>query len=332
MAQDLRELLFLLYLRNNPQLKHQVFIYTYQGVGGMAINPFQYVCADLEPNVRKSLILQNLPAGEMLQAFIVPQDENHPDAAYEIENTVLVDWDESFYPCYTPKEMLELGVFEGKYLNDDKDEYPSSWFKNAKMSTTADESLNKYKIKSRQSLQVWKANGWINKQDPKGWFQWYCRYYNGRRSSDDKRQINRWRSFVSRHMGQIKANCKLDDDDCRPKQRQGLLQWAWDSSKKFDDPSVIENNLKKMKASASVVKEDTFFQATEYDSLSEMVLSEGYLNSIRHIRDYLDIYIVEVDCTKMSMSEIESLTEDTRLSGYKPVYIVLTDTGSLMIW
>ena len=89
MAQDLRELLFLLYLRNNPQLKHQVFIYTYQGVGGMAINPFQYVCADLEPNVRKSLILQNLPAGEMLQAFIVPQDENHPDAAYEIENTVL---------------------------------------------------------------------------------------------------------------------------------------------------------------------------------------------------------------------------------------------------
>lgn len=241
-----------------------------------------------------------------------------------------VEWDETFYPCYTPKEMLELGVFEGKYLNDDKDEYPSSWFKNAKMSTKADESLNKYKIKSRQSLQVWKANGWINKQDPKGWFQWYCRYYNGRRSSDDKRQINRWRSFVSRHMGQIKSNCKLDDDDCRPKQRQGLLQWAWDSSKKFDDPSVIENNLKKMKGSASVVKEGTFFQATEYNSLSEMVLAEGYLNSIRHIRDYLDSYIVEVDCTKMSMSEIESLTEDTRLSGYKPVYIVLTDTGSLM--
>ena len=103
--------------------------------------------------------------------------------------------------------------------------------------------------------------------------------------------------------------------------KEELAHNIYSKSKKF------KMNINKDSKWYSYIEENAI---SEYDSLSEMVLSEGYLNFIRHIRDYLDSYIVEVDCTKMSMSEIESLTEDTRLSGYKPVYIVLTDTGSLM--
>jgi hypothetical protein len=161
------------------------------------------------------------------------------------------NWDETFYPCYTPKEMLELGIFEGKYLNDDKDEYPAAWFKKAKVAGVdgePDPSLNKFKIKSRKSLKHWKEKGWIFKEDPKGWFQWYCRYFMGRRSPKmDKVQIGRWRSFVARHQAQVASNCKINDMNCRPRQRQGLLQWAWDSTKSFDDKNVIKKNLEKMK-------------------------------------------------------------------------------------
>lgn len=103
--------------------------------------------------------------------------------------------------------------------------------------------------------------------------------------------------------------------------KEELAHNIYSKSKKF------KMNINKDSKWYSYIEENAI---SEYDSLSEMVLSEGYLNSIRYIRDYLDSYIVEVDCTKMSMSEIESLTENTRLSGYKPVYILLTDTGSLM--
>lgn len=137
-------------------------------------------------------------------------------------------FDLGFRPHFTPKEMLELGVFEGKYCNDCQDEFPSDWFKNAKISNIPDPSINYFKVKSRQSLQVWRRKDWIIGPDPRGWFQWYCRYYMGRRiPAVDEIQIKRWKAF-SRHAGQIKANCMPMDLDCRPRQRQALLQWAYD--------------------------------------------------------------------------------------------------------
>ncbi len=132
-----------------------------------------------------------------------------------------------FKPFYTPSKMLEMGIFEGKYCNDCTNEFPKSWFKNAKISDTPEININYFKIKSRQSLRFWKDKGWIYGPDPRGWFQWYCRYYFGRRLPDiDLLQIKRWRSFT-RHAGQIKANCKSGDITCRPRQRQALLQWSY---------------------------------------------------------------------------------------------------------
>ncbi|MGH1456244.1 MAG: hypothetical protein ACRBDI_05650 [Alphaproteobacteria bacterium] len=135
---------------------------------------------------------------------------------------------ENFKPFFTPKQMLDLGVFEGKYLNDCQDEFPKDWFEDAKTSNTANPNLNYFGIKSRQPLSVWREKGWIMQPDPRGWFQWYCRYYMGRRIPEiDAWQIKRWRAF-SRHAGQIKANCISGDLDCRPRQRQALLQWSYD--------------------------------------------------------------------------------------------------------
>lgn len=135
---------------------------------------------------------------------------------------------EGFTPHFSPQEMLELGIFEGKYCNDCRDEFPASWFRKAKLSDQPDSSLNCFKIKSRQSLQVWRANGWIVGPDPRGWFQWYCRYWLGRRLPDiDKMQIKRWRAF-SRHAAQVRKNCPAHFLFCRPRQRQALLQWSYD--------------------------------------------------------------------------------------------------------
>ncbi|MGB7240978.1 MAG: hypothetical protein WBC93_02685 [Sulfitobacter sp.] len=135
---------------------------------------------------------------------------------------------DDFKPHYTPREMLEMGVFEGKYINDCQDEFPAEWFARAKISQKADVSLNYFGIKSRQPLSVWQQKGWIYGPDPRGWFQWYCRYYLGRRLPEtDKIQIKRWRGFA-RHAGQIRANCYPGDVFCRPRQRQGLLQWSHD--------------------------------------------------------------------------------------------------------
>ena len=134
----------------------------------------------------------------------------------------------NFTPHYTPGEMLEMGVFEGKYLNDCRSEFPPEWFENARLSQRADAGLNYFGIKSRQSLKTWREKGWITGPDPRGWFQWYCRYYMGRRIADiDALQIKRWRGFA-RHAGQIRANCYPGDIFCRPRQRQALLQWSHD--------------------------------------------------------------------------------------------------------
>ncbi|MEX0969992.1 MAG: hypothetical protein WD046_06040 [Paracoccaceae bacterium] len=136
---------------------------------------------------------------------------------------------EGFSPYYTPQQMLEMGVFEGRYMNDCRAEFPPEWFEKAKLSPKPDATLNYFGVKSRQSLQVWQQKGWIFEPDPRGWFQWYCRYYSGRRIADvDKIQIGRWRGFA-RHAGQIRANCFPGDIFCRPRQRQALLQWAYDA-------------------------------------------------------------------------------------------------------
>ena len=136
--------------------------------------------------------------------------------------------DADFMPFFSPKQMLEMGVFEGKYCNDCTSEYPHEWFKNARISETPDPALNYFGIKSRQPLNVWRQKGWIYEPDPRGWFQWYCRYYLGRRLLEvDSIQIKRWKAFA-RHAGQVRANCDTGDIFCRPRQRQALLQWSYD--------------------------------------------------------------------------------------------------------
>lgn len=152
-----------------------------------------------------------------------PMQENYE---YELTEDEGKNFDDGFNPYFTPKEMLSMGVFEGKYLNSCEDEYPSHWFESAILSDMPDPSLNHFALKSRQPLSVWRHKGWIMEDDPRGWFEWYCRYYRGRRHSGmDQTQIKRWRNF-SRHAGQVKANCEPGDLWCRPRQRQALLQWA----------------------------------------------------------------------------------------------------------
>ena len=142
------------------------------------------------------------------------------------------NFDERFKPELTPKEMLELGVFGGLYFSDKPSDLPKTWFLKAKLSPDGKQhdQINFFKINASQSLSIWKEKGWIHAQDPRGWFQWYCRYYMGRRSDDDDRQIKRWCSY-KRHLSQVLNNCQPKDHTCRPKQRQSLLHWAYDSRK-----------------------------------------------------------------------------------------------------
>ncbi|MFW5884933.1 MAG: hypothetical protein ACOCUF_01755 [Patescibacteria group bacterium] len=134
-----------------------------------------------------------------------------------------------FKPHLTPKEMLEMGIFGGKYMTDTKKEFPANWFKKAKLcSEKHDPELNYFGVNASQPLSVWRRKGWIHPDDPRGWFQWYCRYYLGRRHKDDERQIKRWKSFA-RHWSAVEKNCRAGDFDCRKKQRQALLHWAYDS-------------------------------------------------------------------------------------------------------
>ena len=141
------------------------------------------------------------------------------------------EFDPAFTPELTPKEMLELGVFGGKYLNDCKSELPVDWFLNAKLSEVKDTTLNYFSVDASQPLSEWKKKGWIHLQDPRGWFQWYCRYFMGRRTPiEDQRQIKRWRAF-RRHLGAVKKYCEPYDYQCRKKQRQALLHWAYDARK-----------------------------------------------------------------------------------------------------
>lgn len=161
-------------------------------------------------------------------------------------------WPKDFNPALDPGEILALGAFGGRYLNDCLLEFPAEWFWRAgllgKLAPGAgpmgDISLNYFKIDSRLPLKEWKAYGWVpgkkkltgarsvlsdpaRNPDERGWFQWYCRYWMGRRIPDlDAVQIQRWRNF-RRHYGAVKNGCTAGDLTCRPRQRQALLHWAW---------------------------------------------------------------------------------------------------------
>ncbi len=133
-----------------------------------------------------------------------------------------------FRPELTPMQMLELGVFGGKYMTDCREEFPPEWFARARLCHEFhDPKLNFFGVNASQPLSVWREKGWIYHEDPRGWFQWYCRYFMGRRSPDDARQISRWKA-IQRHVGAIRKNCRPGDISCRPRQRQALLHWAID--------------------------------------------------------------------------------------------------------
>ena len=165
----------------------------------------------------------------MKKQIVVVRDLMQLDYVYFLTEQVGGKFHPEFRPQLSPKEMLELGVFGGKYMSDCTAEFPVDWFEKARLcSEIHDPKLNYFGVNASQTLAEWRRKGWIYKEDPRGWFQWYCRYYMGRRCPDDERQIKRWKS-MRRHIGQITKNCRPLDLDCRPRQRQALLHWAYDT-------------------------------------------------------------------------------------------------------
>ena len=165
---------------------------------------------------------------------IIANDLMQKEYRYIISEPVGRNFDPQFKPDLTPKQMLALGVFGGRYMRDCQKEFPKDWFTRAKLlpdgMSKPDKKLNYFGVHASQSLAEWRRKGWIREQDPRGWFQWYCRYYMGRRSDDDERQIKRWKA-MTRHASQIAKNCRAGDIFCRPRQRQAVLHWAYDARK-----------------------------------------------------------------------------------------------------
>lgn len=171
----------------------------------------------------------------MKSKVVKVNDKMQKGYSYKLTEPVGKNFDPSFTPDFSPQEMLELGVFGGRYMRDCKKEFPKQWFAKAKFHPEGEpghsKELNFFKIDASQPLAVWKKKGWIYKDDPRGWFQWYCRYWMGRRIPDeDAKQIKRWKA-IRRHIAQVRINCRAGDLTCRPKQRQALLHWAYDSRK-----------------------------------------------------------------------------------------------------
>ena len=159
---------------------------------------------------------------------IVVSDLMQSGYVYELSEKVGRNFHPDFKPHLSPKEMLELGVFGGKYMTDCQGEFPDDWFSRARLSPgKSNPDMNLFGVAASQSLSEWRKKGWIWDDDPRGWFQWYCRYYVGRRCVDDDRQVKRWKA-MSRHVAQVKKNCERYEFDCRPRQRQALLHWAYD--------------------------------------------------------------------------------------------------------
>ena len=165
---------------------------------------------------------------------ITVNDKMQRGYKYTLTASMGKQFDPEFKPELTPKQVLALGAFGGRYMRDCTAEFPADWFTKAKFHPLGksghDKQLNFFKVDASQSLEEWQRKGWINPQDPRGWFQWYCRYYMGRRTEDDARQIKRWRA-MRRHIAQVQKNCFAGDHSCHTKQRQALLHWAYDSRK-----------------------------------------------------------------------------------------------------
>jgi hypothetical protein len=168
----------------------------------------------------------------MRRKMVVVNDKMQKNYRYELTEAVGKNFHPDFKPQLTPKQLFALGVFGGKYMTDCKKEFPADWFKRAKLCPERhDPQLNYFGVNASQPLSVWRKKGWIHPADPRGWFQWYCRYYMGRRMPGyDEVQIGRWKKIL-RHLAQLKKNCPPRDLSCRPRQRQALLHWAYDSRK-----------------------------------------------------------------------------------------------------
>lgn len=169
----------------------------------------------------------------MQKKTVTVNDKMQKGYKYQLTEAVGKNFDPAFKPELTPKQMLALGVFGGRYMRDCTKEFPADWFGKAKFHPKGksghSSELNYFGVDASQPLSVWKKKGWIHKDDPRGWFQWYCRYYMGRRQpEEDTKQIKRWKA-MQRHIAQVKKNCKKKDMACRPKQRQALLHWAYDA-------------------------------------------------------------------------------------------------------
>jgi hypothetical protein len=165
----------------------------------------------------------------MKSRTILVNDRMQQHFAYVLSEPEGRNFHPDFRPELSPKQMLQLGVFGGKYMTDCIDEFPEDWFAKAKLCHERhDPALNCFGVNASQPLSVWRAKGWIHADDPRGWFQWYCRYWMGRRCADDERQIRRWKA-MKRHLAQIRLGCIKGDLRCRKRQRQALLHWAYDS-------------------------------------------------------------------------------------------------------
>jgi len=180
------------------------------------------------------------------------------------KNQLLFPDHPEFKPNLTPKEVLQMGSFGGtyfrpiyssvtktKYGKEVWQELPQSWLEGLDIRTQVSSSIydpakNKYKVKCGASLEEWENSGWMHKQDPYGWFQWFCRFYQGRRTDDDERQIGRW-SKCAGEKGRwknnliskiVKSGCAWDNYAVSPVVRQTLQHWAYQLSQEDFDKNA----------------------------------------------------------------------------------------------
>ena len=163
-----------------------------------------------------------------------------------------------FTPNLTPREIFKLGSFGGtywrpiyssvtnKYYKNKYLKYPKFWWKNISKNcltnkwTDYNKNINKYNVKVGTTLEFWEKKNWITKYHPYGWVQWYCDFYNGKRSKDDDRQIYRWirtagpKSRFRRALINLilKKKSSYNDFNISPKRRQTLQHWAYVLTKK----------------------------------------------------------------------------------------------------
>lgn len=171
----------------------------------------------------------------MKKRIVLVNNKMQKKYRYELVVAIGKNFNPEFKPELTPKEMLTLGVFGGRYMRDCRKEYPADWFAYAKLHPEGkpghDKKLNYFGVNASLPLSEWQKKGWIYKDDPRGWFEWYCRYFMGRRiPEEDARQIKRWKN-MRRHITSLQKNCTRGDTNCRKRQRQALFHWAYDSRK-----------------------------------------------------------------------------------------------------